>query len=105
MHYLIEESFWKLLETLGADKALLVVKLSITVDDFLSWSKATFTPLTGCADQGIRKAVTGGEKKKKNVCISPLGVQAETSVYHFSHSSYLKLDVYVINCGERNGNI
>lgn len=57
MYYLIEESFWKLLETLGTHKALLMVQLSITIDNLLSWTKATLTSFTGCTGQGIRNAL------------------------------------------------
>lgn len=53
---LIEESLWKLLETLGAHEALLMVQLSITVDNLLSCSEATFTSLTGRTGQGICNA-------------------------------------------------
>lgn len=56
--YLIEESFWKLLKTLSTHKALLVVQLSITVDDLLSWTEATLAPLTGGTGQGICNAAT-----------------------------------------------
>lgn len=57
MHYLIEESLWKLLETLGTDKALLMVQLSIAIDNLLGRSKATLTSLTGRMGQGICNAV------------------------------------------------
>lgn len=50
---LIKKPLWKLLETLGAHKALLVVQLSVTVDDLLSRSKATLTPLTVRRGQSI----------------------------------------------------
>lgn len=53
---LIEESLRELLETLCAHKALLVVQFSITVDNLLSRSKATLTPLTGRTGQGISNA-------------------------------------------------
>lgn len=43
---LIKEPFRKLLETLGADEALLMIELTITVDYLLCWGKSTFTPLT-----------------------------------------------------------
>lgn len=56
-HYLIEESLWKLLETLGTHETLLVVQLSIAIDDLLSRSKSTLAPLTGRTGQGISNAV------------------------------------------------
>lgn len=56
-HYLIKESFRKLLETLGTHEALLVVQFSIAVDNLLSGSKATLTSFTGCTGQGIGDAV------------------------------------------------
>lgn len=62
--YLIEESLWKLLETLGTHKALLMVQLSITIDYLLSRSKATLAALTGRVGQGICHAAAGGEKKQ-----------------------------------------
>lgn len=62
VHYLIEESLWKLLETLGTHKALLMVQLSITVDNLLSRSKATLTSLTGRMGQGISNAVVWDKK-------------------------------------------
>lgn len=43
---LIEEPFRKLLEALGTHEALLVVQLTIAVDDFLCWCKAPSTALT-----------------------------------------------------------
>lgn len=58
MHYLIEEPLWKLLETLGTHKALLMVQLSIAIDDLLSCSKATLASLTGRSGEGISNAVT-----------------------------------------------
>lgn len=62
VHYLIEESLWKLLETLGTHKALLMVQLSITIDNLLSRSKATLTSLTGRMGQGISNAVVWDKK-------------------------------------------
>lgn len=53
---LIEESLWKLLETLGTHKAQLMIQLSITIDNLLSWSKAALTSLTGRIGQGISNA-------------------------------------------------
>lgn len=55
--YLIEESLWELLETLGTYETLLMVKLSITVDDLLGRTKAALASLAGCSSQGIRNAV------------------------------------------------
>lgn len=57
MQYLIEESFWKLLETLGTHKALLVVQLPVTIDNLLGRGKAALTSLTGRVGQGISNAV------------------------------------------------
>lgn len=54
--YLIEESFWELLEALSTNKALLMVQLSITVDYLLSCSKAALASLTGRIGQGISNA-------------------------------------------------
>lgn len=54
--YLIEESLWKLLEALGTNEALLMVQLSVTVDDLFSCSKAALAPLTGRIGQGISDA-------------------------------------------------
>lgn len=58
--YLVEESLRKLLEALGADEALLVVQLSITVDDLLGCSEAAPASLTGRIGQGISNAGVGG---------------------------------------------
>lgn len=58
MHHLIEESFWKLLETLSTHEALLVVQFSIAVDDLLSRTEATPAPLTGGTGQGIGNAAS-----------------------------------------------
>ncbi len=68
MHYLIEESLRKLLETLGTDEALLMVQLSIAVDNLLGCSEATLASLTGCVGQGIRNA----DKFDKKIYISAL---------------------------------
>lgn len=53
---LVEESLWKLLKTLGTHKALLMVQLSITIDNLFSCGKATLTSLTGRSGQGISNA-------------------------------------------------
>lgn len=53
---LIEESFWELLETLGAHEALLMVQLSITIDNLFSRAKATFASLTSRTGKGISNA-------------------------------------------------
>lgn len=50
---LVEEPFRKLLEALGAHEALLVVQLTVAVDNFLCWCKATSTALT----DGIRERI------------------------------------------------
>lgn len=50
---LVKKALWKLLETLSTHKAPLMVQLSVTVDDLLSWSKAALTPLTVCSGQSI----------------------------------------------------
>lgn len=50
---LVEEPFGELLEALGAHEALLVVQLTIAVDDFLCWCKAASTALT----DGIRERI------------------------------------------------
>lgn len=62
--YLIEEPFRELLEALGTDEALLVVQLTIAVDNFLGGSKA---PPAALAD-GICKRVRHVTviKKKRN---------------------------------------
>lgn len=57
LSYLIEESFWELLETLGTHKTVLMVQLSITVDNLLCWSKATLASLTVRIGKGISNAV------------------------------------------------
>lgn len=54
--YLIEKSLWKLLETLGAHKALFMVQLPITIDNLLSRSEATLASLAGRTGQGISNA-------------------------------------------------
>lgn len=50
---LIKKALWKLLETLGTYKAALMVQLSVTVHNLLSWSKAALTALTARSGQGI----------------------------------------------------
>lgn len=50
---LIKESIWKLLETLGTDEALLVIQLTVAVNNLLRRSKATFAPLARGVCQGI----------------------------------------------------
>lgn len=70
--YLIEESLWELLETLGTHKALLMIQLSVAVDNLLSGSEAALTSFTGRMGQGISNAGTwdrdGG--KKSDGCIT-----------------------------------
>lgn len=51
--YLIKEPFWELLETLGTDEALLVIQLTVTVDDFLRGGEATPAPFARGVCQGI----------------------------------------------------
>ena len=58
MCYLIKESFRKLLEALGADEALLVVKFSVAVDDLLSRGEATLAALACRVGQGVRHVAT-----------------------------------------------
>lgn len=53
---LVEQPLWKLLETLGTHEALLMVKLSITVDNLLSRCEAALASLAGCTGQGIGNA-------------------------------------------------
>lgn len=50
---LVKESIWKLLEALSTDKTLLMVQLAITVDDLLSWGKATLAAFTCGICKGI----------------------------------------------------
>lgn len=64
--YLIEEPFGELLKALGADEALLMVQLTVAVDNFLSRGKA---PPAALAD-GICKCVrhvAGIKKIKKEI--------------------------------------
>lgn len=61
--YLIEESLWELLETLGAHKALLMIQLSVAVDNLLSGSEAALASFTGRMGQGISNA---DREEKKN---------------------------------------
>lgn len=51
--YLIEESLWELLETLGAHKALLMVQLPVTVHYLLSRGKTTLAALAHGIGQSI----------------------------------------------------
>lgn len=53
---LVEKSFRKLLEALGAHKALLVIQLSIAVDNLFGGSKATLASLAGSAGKSISNA-------------------------------------------------
>lgn len=50
---LIEESLWELLETLGAHKALLMVKFPVTVHDLLRRGKTTLAALTHGIGQSV----------------------------------------------------
>lgn len=63
--HLVEEPFRELLEALGTDEALLVVQLTIAVDDFLGRGKA---PPAALAD-GVGKRichVAVSKKRKRN---------------------------------------
>lgn len=62
--YLIEEPFGELLKALGADEALLVVQLTIAVDNFLSRGKAPPAALTDGVCKRVRHVAV--IKKKKN---------------------------------------
>lgn len=62
MRYLVEESLWELLETLGTHEAMLVVQLSVAVDNLLSRGKATLAPLTGRVGQGVGNTVAWDKK-------------------------------------------
>lgn len=61
MLYLVKESLRKLLEALGTHEALLVVQLTITVDNLLCWGKATFTTLACGICQGIGHIAAGSK--------------------------------------------
>ena len=65
--YLIEESLWELLETLGADEALLVVQLPVAVDDLLCRGEATLAAFTHGVGQGVGHVATEqkGEERDK----------------------------------------
>lgn len=63
--YLVEESLWELLETLGAHKALLVVQLPVAVHDLLSRGKATLAALT----HGVGQSVGHVAEKNRNAII------------------------------------
>lgn len=60
--YLIEESFWKLLETLGTHEALLVVQFPVAVDDLLQRGEAALAALTHGVGQSVGH-VAEGEKR------------------------------------------
>lgn len=62
--YLIEEPLWELLETLGAHKALLVVKLPVAVHYLLRRGKAALAALTHGVGQGIGHVAERGSKKQ-----------------------------------------
>lgn len=102
MSYLIEESLWKLLETLGTHKALLMVQLPVTIHNLLSWSKAALTSLTGRIGQGVSNAVAWENKTHKvhtEIHQSPckmsvwqiIVIQAWKSVYYFFRNSSMNL--------------
>lgn len=64
-YYLIEKSLRKLLETLGAHKALLVVKLPIAVHYLLYRGKATLAALT----HGIGQSTGHVAENSKNITV------------------------------------
>lgn len=82
--YLVEEPFGELLKALGADKALLVVQLTIAVDDFLSRGKATSAALT----DGICKCVchVAVVKKKKERKLAQIDNTTACGSLFFSQS-------------------
>lgn len=51
--YLVEESFWELLETLGAHEALLVVKFPVAVHDLLQRGEAALAALAHGVGQSV----------------------------------------------------
>lgn len=53
---LIKQSIRKLLETLGTHKAVLVIQLSIAINNLLGGSEATLASLAGCVGQGVGHA-------------------------------------------------
>lgn len=53
MCYLIEESFWELLEALSTNEALLVVKFPVAVHYLLCRGEAALTALTHGAGQSV----------------------------------------------------
>lgn len=63
--YLIEQPLWKLLKTLGAHEALLMVEFTVTVDDLLCGCKAALTALTHGIGQRIGHIAK--KKRKKNI--------------------------------------
>lgn len=65
--YLIEESFWELLETLGAHKALLVVKLPVAVDDLLQRGEAALAALAHGVSQ--RVGHVAARKKRSEIIL------------------------------------
>lgn len=62
--YLIEEPFGKLLKALGTDEALLVIQLTIAVDNFLGRGKATPAAFADGICKRVRH-VTVVKKKKE----------------------------------------
>lgn len=67
MPYLVKQSLRKLLEALGTHETLLVVQLTVTVDDLLGWGKAAFTTLACGIRQGIGHIAAGRKKNEINV--------------------------------------
>lgn len=63
---LIEEPLWELLEALRAHEALLMVQLSVAVDDLLRGSEAALASLADRVGQGISNAGAkqGGAKQE-----------------------------------------
>lgn len=51
--YLIEESFWELLETLGAHEAVLVVEFPVAVHDLLQRGEAALAALAHGVSQRV----------------------------------------------------
>ena len=63
--YLIEESLWELLETLGAHEALLVVKFPVTVHDLLCRGEAALTALA----HGVGQSVGHVAERRRKIII------------------------------------
>lgn len=66
--YLVKEPFRELLKALGADKALLVVQLTVAVNYFLSRGKATSAALADGICKCIRHvAVIKNKRNRKKI--------------------------------------